>query len=433
MIELLPIPVLVGVALVIAFLAADVKVLNEYERAVVFRLGRLLPTKGPGLVFIIPVIDRIVRVAMRTITTDVPPQDVITKDIQNDLPGSGVTLSMDRNSVMECDLDARLEKLYGIALDTAGDAVFIINADEMVVFANAHAEKLFGFSRKEFLHQYLPELLIPKDALEMHLNLVSLAKTGKNTSRYRTCRLTKAGRLIDVEITMSPLFSNGEFQGLVKIIRDIRETMTLEKEIREAFHKMVNVVGRFHELRDLYTAKHQTRVSDLCRLIGQRIGFSEEELERLSIAAKLHDIGKVAIPLDLLIKPALLTTEEFALVKTHARRGSELLGQEGLDRLLCDSIEQHHEKMDGSGYPSGLKGENILLEARIICVADVVEAMSSHRPYRPALGIDAALEEILRNRGTLYDPSVVDACLDIHRENGWGAGRATEALHQPIS
>ena len=315
----------------------------------------------------------------------------------------------------------KLSALYETALETAGDAIFIIDADEKVIYANAHAEKLFGFSRKELLHQVLPELLVPKEALEMHLNLVSTAREGRKTERYRTCRLTKQGCSIDVEVTMSPLFSNGESSGFVKILRDIRETVTLEKDLLDknlklkySFHAMVELAGKLQEMRDGYTNRHQIRVSELCGSIGRQMGLSKERLEMLSIAAKLHDIGKIAIPLDLLIKPGRLTAEEFALVKTHAAIGAGLLRHETFSVQISCIIGQHHEKMDGSGYPAGLKGEDILLEARIICVADVVEAMSSHRPYRPTLGIDAALEEITQNRGKLYDSDVVDICLNLH-------------------
>lgn len=149
------------------------------------------------------------------------------------------------------------------------------------------------------------------------------------------------------------------------------------------------------------------------------MNFSEEQIEGTKIAGLIHDLGKISIPSEILSKPGRITDDEFSLIKTHPQVGYDILKKVKFPWPIAQTVLQHHEKMDGSGYPSGLLGEKILIEARILSVADVVEAISSHRPYRPALGVDAALEEISKNRDVLYDPEVVDACLKLFKEKGF--------------
>ena len=170
--------------------------------------------------------------------------------------------------------------------------------------------------------------------------------------------------------------------------------------------------------RDPYTVGHQRRVTQIACAIGAEMGLSSEQLRELRVASSLHDLGKVAVPLDILSKPGKLTDLEFSLIKTHPQVAYDILKPLKLPEQISQIILQHHERLDGSGYPLGLKGKDLLLEARILGVADVVEAMCSHRPYRPALGLDQALEELVRHRGTIYDPEVVDACLKLYDEAG---------------
>jgi putative nucleotidyltransferase with HDIG domain len=168
-----------------------------------------------------------------------------------------------------------------------------------------------------------------------------------------------------------------------------------------------------------YTANHQLRVANLSVVIAGELGLEETRIEGLRLAAEAHDIGKIGIPAEILTKPGELSNLEYMIIQTHPRSGYEILQNIDFPWPLVEIIAQHHEKIDGSGYPEGLKGDQILLEAKIICVADVVEAMASHRPYRAARGIDAALEEIEQQRGILYDEGVVDACLRLFREKGF--------------
>ncbi|GAH45211.1 unnamed protein product, partial [marine sediment metagenome] len=181
-------------------------------------------------------------------------------------------------------------------------------------------------------------------------------------------------------------------------------------------HELVDMVGRIVETRDPYTAGHQLKVSELATAIAREMKLTVDRIEGIRIASLIHDIGKVSIPAEILSNPIKLNEIESSLIKDHSQIGYDILKTIDFPWPVAQIIIQHHEKLDGSGYPQGLKGNKILLEAKIIGVADVVEAMSSHRPYRPTLGIDKALEEISQNRGILYDPEVVDTCLKLFRE-----------------
>lgn len=170
--------------------------------------------------------------------------------------------------------------------------------------------------------------------------------------------------------------------------------------------------------RDPYTVDHQQRATRLACLIGAELNLTRASLDDLQVAGRLHDLGKVAVPAEILTKPCKLSREEFSLIKNHPQVGYEILQPLKLPQRLAQIILQHHERLDGSGYPQGLKGSEILLEARIMAVADVVDAMSSHRPYRASLGLEQALEEINCFKGTRYDAAVVDACMRIYEKSG---------------
>jgi len=196
-----------------------------------------------------------------------------------------------------------------------------------------------------------------------------------------------------------------------KLVRDGYER--LRKTFSDVIRTMGFIVGR----KDPYTIEHQERVSVLAGEIGSILGLDPWKLEGLRICSLVHDVGKVEIPGEILSKPGRLSPMEFELIKTHAQSGYDILKEVDFPWPVAEVARQHHERMDGSGYPRGLKGEEILLEARILAVADVVEAMSSHRPYRPSLGMEASVAEISGKRGTAFDPSVVDACMEVLRKN----------------
>lgn len=209
---------------------------------------------------------------------------------------------------------------------------------------------------------------------------------------------------------------------LMRIIRQRHANNMLianEKKLRRTLEGTVSALSAVGEHRDPYTAGHQDRVTQLACAIAQEMGLSEEVYDDIRVAGKLHDIGKIEIPSEILSKPGRLTDIEFSMIQVHSQAGYDILKAAELPFKVTEMVLEHHERIDGSGYPEGLKLKDISIEARIMAVADVVEAMCSHRPYRPALGIDQALEEIEKNKGKLYDPDVADACVKLFREKGF--------------
>ncbi|MGE5545798.1 MAG: HD-GYP domain-containing protein [Solirubrobacterales bacterium] len=207
---------------------------------------------------------------------------------------------------------------------------------------------------------------------------------------------------------------------------EIERQKAAERLLR-MLRQTVRAVSLTLEIRDPYTAGHQRRVAHLAQAIGARLGFDAERLEGLYTGALIHDIGKINVPADFLSRPGRLSDAAFGVVQSHPAMGYEIVSEIEFPWPVAEMILQHHERMDGSGYPQGLQGDAIIPEARVIAVADVVEAMASHRPYRPALGLDAALQEIREGRGTRYDPAVVDACTALLAEQGAAALDAEEA------
>ena len=191
------------------------------------------------------------------------------------------------------------------------------------------------------------------------------------------------------------------------------------QNLKKGLDSTVQAIAMTVEKRDPYTSGHQMRVAALTRAIAGTIGLADDQAEGAYMAASLHDIGKIALPAEILSKPIRLTEIEISLIQAHAQTGYDILKGIEFPWPIADIIIQHHERMDGSGYPQGLASDSILIEARIIGVADVVETMSSHRPYRPSMGIEKALAEITQNSGTLYDPEVVTACLNIFSERNF--------------
>ncbi|MFH1605132.1 MAG: HD-GYP domain-containing protein, partial [Pseudomonadota bacterium] len=197
----------------------------------------------------------------------------------------------------------------------------------------------------------------------------------------------------------------------------LQEQLLGAERLKGALIGTIGAVALTVEKRDPYTAGHQQRAAELCVAIGQKLDFTEDRLEGLRLGATIHDIGKIYVPAEILSRPSKLTAPEFEIIKFHPQIGYDIVKDVKFPWPVTDMILQHHERLDGSGYPNGLKGDDIVMEARILAVADVVEAMSSHRPYRPGLGIDKALAEIERGRGTAYDAVVVDACLRLFRKD----------------
>lgn len=190
-------------------------------------------------------------------------------------------------------------------------------------------------------------------------------------------------------------------------------------QLQQNLEDTVRAIATMVEMRDPYTAGHQARVADLASALARKIGLPEAQVHGIHLAGMVHDLGKIRIPAEILSNPGRLNEIEFSLIKMHPRAGYDILKGINFPWPIAQIVLQHHERLDGSGYPQGLKGDEILPEARILSIADIVEAMSSHRPYRPGLGIEAALNEITHGRGTHYDPQVVDACLSLFNDGGY--------------
>ncbi len=216
------------------------------------------------------------------------------------------------------------------------------------------------------------------------------------------------------ELEIQNRFHRENLENLVK-----KRTEALIKtlqDFRGALDGIVQAMGLTVELKDPYTAGHQKRVAGIATAIAGEIGLSESRVEGVRMAGLIHDIGKIAVPSDILNKPGRITNNEYEIIKSHSQVGYDILKNIAFPWPISQIVHQHHERMDGSGYPQGLAGEDILLEARILAVTDVVEAMASHRPYRPALGVERALDEIGSNGGVLYDADVVNVCVRLFEE-----------------
>ncbi len=227
---------------------------------------------------------------------------------------------------------------------------------------------------------------------------------------------------VRTHLELSRLRASLEAQVAERTAQLSKSTEELKQSL-EKLHKsmegIIQVVALTVETRDPYTAGHQRRVAELSRAIAQEMGLPTEKIEGLRMAAMIHDLGKINVPTEILIKPTKLSDIEFSLIKVHAEVGYSILKDIDFPWPVARMVLEHHERMNGSGYPNRLTGENLLIESRIMSVADVVEAIATYRPYRPALGVDQSLEEISKNKGTLYDPQVVDTCLRIFEEKGF--------------
>ncbi len=265
------------------------------------------------------------------------------------------------------------------------------------------------------LHNQEEEDFLSEIAANVLAGIIERKRAEMELAKYRR-RLEEAVK----ESTIELIRANEDLkQDIVK--REGVETKLQRSlgKLRRAMGGIIQAMALTLERRDPYTAGHQRRVAKLARAIADEMHLPGEQLDGIRMAATIHDLGKISVPAEILTKPSRLSKIEFNLIKTHSQVGYDILKTIEFPWPLAQIVVQHHERMDGSGYPSSLAGEDILQEARVLAVADVVEAMASRRPYRPALGIDKALEEISQNKGILYDPKVADACLKLFKEKGF--------------
>jgi HD-GYP domain-containing protein (c-di-GMP phosphodiesterase class II) len=245
------------------------------------------------------------------------------------------------------------------------------------------------------------------------------------TAQYVISARRKDGSLVDVGIHATQAIVDGK-PAIIGLMQDMSERKVAEQtakryllQLETALVGSIEALSTMVELRDPYTAGHQRRVGDLAAAIGEELKLTEEQIKGLRFGGYVHDIGKISIPAEILSKPGRLSPSEFEIIKTHSQQGYDVLKGIEFPWPIARAILEHHERIDGSGYPRGLKGEDISLEARILAVADTVEAMSWHRPYRAALGLDAAMREIQEQSGKRYDERVVAACLRLLRSGAF--------------
>lgn len=312
------------------------------------------------------------------------------------------------------------EERYRIVVENAHESILIMQ-NMKVVFANKAAAENTGYTVKALKSGDFSKIIHPDD-IEMVRDYHMKRMKGEEVPSFYTFRIISRDGTIRWAELNTTLVQWEKKPATLNFLKDVTERKLLDEErsegykrTRETLDATVNSIAMIVETRDPYTTGHQMRVSHLARDIATEMGLSTDQKEFITTAAIIHDIGKLSIPSEILSKPTKLTDLEFELIKTHSQSGYNILKDIKFPWPVATVILQHHERMNGTGYPQNLKGEEILLEAKIVAVADVVEAISSHRPYRPTLGINFALNEISKNRGTLYDEQVVDACLGLFK------------------
>ena len=328
----------------------------------------------------------------------------------------------------------KTEETYRLVVDNMADVITVLDLNLRFTYVSPSVIRLRGYTAEEVMAQTLEQIMTPESlqiaarVFEEELKLEASGTADPDRSRILELEeYKKDGSIVWLENHLSTLRDKEKkLVGIIALSHDITERKQAEKQLQDTLESLRKAVGTTIqvmvsavETRDPYTAGHQIRSADLARAIATEMGLPQEKIDGIRMAGSIHDIGKLSIPAEILSKPTKLSEIEFSLIKEHARKGYEMLKDVESPWPLAEIVYQHHERMDGSGYPRNLKGDEILIEARILAVADVVEAMASHRPYRPGLGIDAALNEIEKNRGIFYDNAVADACLRLFREKGF--------------
>jgi PAS domain S-box-containing protein len=326
---------------------------------------------------------------------------------------------------MEYDLRAS-EINFRHSLDDSPLGVRISTMEGETIYANRAVLNIYGYDSIEELKKTPnKERYTPESYAKFELRKEKRLRGEFGPSEYEISIMRKNGEIRHLHVFRKEIFWNGKKQYQV-IYQDITLRRQAEEKLNETLENLrrsirttIQVLGTASEARDPYTAGHQKKVADLARAIATEMKLPHDTIEGIRMAGAIHDIGKISIPSEILSKPTTLTDLEFSLIKAHTQYSYEIMKDVEAPWPLADIVHQHHERINGSGYPQGLRGENILIEARILAVADVVEAMVSYRPYRPALGLEIALTEIEHNAGTLYDSKAADACLKLFRKEGF--------------
>ena len=318
----------------------------------------------------------------------------------------------------------RLKDFNEGIVQNMAEGIAVEDAEGRIIFVNPAAADLLGYSPEELLGQHWT-VIVPPDqhpsvqaAYERHVH--------GETDRYELQLVRQDGTSVPVLVSGSPRIEEGRFAGTLTVFTDITEHKRVEEELQRSlerlertFNETVQALALAIRTRNPYMAGHQRRVTQLATAIAEEMGLPEEQVEGIRVAGLIHDIGKISVPVEILSNPEGITELEYGIIKAHPQIGYDILKAVEFPWPVAEIVLQHHERLDGSGYPQGLSGDEIMLEARILAVADVVDAMASHQPYRAARGLDEALEEISQNRGVLYDPGAVGACLKLFKQKGF--------------
>ena len=368
------------------------------------------------------------------------------------------------------------EETLKTVLENINDVVFQLSPAGIIEYISPKVQELYGYKPEELIGKHL-ELTTPASQVPKALEILKSALSGKTVKNFEIEQIDSNGKIFHMEINGTPVKKNGTVIAVQGVMRDITERKRanemlqqahqelerrveertadlsktnelLRKEIierkraeadhKESFEQLrrslestVSALASALEMRDPYTAGHQKRVTELACAIAEEMGLPKEQIAGIRMAGLIHDIGKINIPAEILNKPGQLTKIEYSLFKNHPQMGHDVVKGIEFPWPVAQIVLQHHERMDGSGYPQGLVGEEIMLEARILAVADIVEAIASHRPYRPGRGAGDALEEIIHDKGLLYDPEVVNACLSVFYERGFRFEQPENAVPTP--
>ncbi|MFC1584036.1 HD domain-containing phosphohydrolase [Fibrobacterota bacterium] len=317
--------------------------------------------------------------------------------------------------------------LRNILESSSSISIISTDLDHNILYWNKGAEKIFGYKPEEVVGKNKIDILYPKDKTQKEIEKIRdniFHNRGNINCEIR--EVAKNGKKVWVNMNLTPRFDEkGAVAGILGIGEDITERKRAEKGLKKSLQKLrksldgiIHVIELTVDSRDPYTAGHQRRVSNLAISIAKKMGLSEDQIDGIRMAGIVHDLGKISVPAEILIKPGRLSEIQFEMIKTHPQVGYDILKDIDFPWPLARIVLEHHERIDGSGYPSGIQGDDLLLESKILAVADVVEAVASHRPYRASLGTEEALKEISGKKGVIYDDKVVEACQKVFNNGG---------------
>jgi PAS domain S-box-containing protein/putative nucleotidyltransferase with HDIG domain len=318
------------------------------------------------------------------------------------------------------------EERYKALYEDNPSMYFTVNEEGTVLSVNQYGAGQLGYQVKELVGQSVRNIFYEDDKEAVRQQLTTCIQNPTEVFHWEFRKVRKDGNVMWVKEAARTVRGVDGKPVVLIVCEDITERKHAEEDLRESFDKLrrslestVMALASMVEMRDPYTAGHQQRVAALACAIAKEMGLSDEQIHGIRFAGVIHDIGKINIPAEILSRPGELTEIEYSFFKNHPQAGYDVLKTIEFPWPVAQIVLQHHERMDGTGYPGGLSGTDIILEARILAVADIVEAIATHRPYRPARGLGDALEEILHNKGTFYDPEAVDACLRVFYEKGF--------------